>query len=165
MRFIILLSLVLITNTLADNIYLNNGSVINNVKIIKHDSVKTLIMTSRGDTLKLASQSISNITQTPFKPNNITSMTSNNPVRQTSGKQTDYQKAYSNLKLLPVSILAFAVSYDYFKDASLLDDQTKSGDTPEINKQIKRKRIIGSLALITGVLNTVISLAPNKKSD
>ena len=69
------------------------------------------------------------------------------------------QLVYPNIKLLPISFIAFALSYDYLKDANELQDNIdKLSDPP---KSLKRKKTrltsMGTIFLVSGIINTFIS--------
>ncbi len=60
-------------------------------------------------------------------------------------------REYPNLKLLPISIIAFGLSYDFFQTASDI------GDSPDPNGIKSRKTILGIICLGAGIANAVIS--------
>lgn len=78
---------------------------------------------------------------------------------------------YPNLKLLPISFIAFAFSWDYFKTAGdindTIDEIEKANEefpegpwqsTSDLKGERDRKIIMGSLCILTGLINTYFSL-------
>lgn len=78
---------------------------------------------------------------------------------------------YPNMKLLPISFIAFALSWDYYKSAGDLSDAIdKINDineglpedlhqsTSALKSQKSRKLVIGSIIFLAGSINTYIAL-------
>lgn len=70
---------------------------------------------------------------------------------------------YPNVKLLPISFIAFALTYDYLKEASeikkVIEDLEELNIKPEksLKRKMERKITLGYIFLGTGVINTFIS--------
>lgn len=71
--------------------------------------------------------------------------------------------AYPNLKLLPISFIALALTYDYLMEASeikkVIGDLEKLNIKPEdsLKSKMERKEILGYIFLGTAIINTFIS--------
>ena len=77
------------------------------------------------------------------------------------------QKEYTNLKLLPLSFLSFALSYNFFSEAadvqSSIDEIkniTITTDTSQFESRRDRYYVMGSICAVIGLVNTFISLKP-----
>jgi len=69
-----------------------------------------------------------------------------NPEPTTSG--VSLKNDYPNLKLLPVSIIAFGLSWDYFKRAS---------DLSSAGFENTRETVLGAVFIGAGIVNAIIS--------
>jgi hypothetical protein len=78
-----------------------------------------------------------------------------------------------NLKLLPISIIAFGLTWDFFADASDIGDSIEQinkanaqlpadlrADTSHLQAVKTRKTVLGIACAVVGVINTFVSLSP-----
>lgn len=168
----------------ADEILFRNGSLLKNVLVVDTIGSKVEIK-SRNRTRSLSLENILKITRSPYDPDKdsyyedipdlpveigsnrpatISSMKRPLPKVADSTKVIHIPVEYPNPKLLPLSILAFGLSWDYLKEASdagaQIDQQNKlpGADTSPLVTLRDRKTFLGVIFLGAGIINAVISL-------
>ncbi len=153
----------------SDDIYLKNGTIIKNVKIIKQGREWTVFQTPEGEQ-KIRTFLISKIVKSDYHSQQQTEIRS---LRKAETAKTEAAK-YPNLKLLPLSLMGIGLFIDSIFEIDEINDQISSlkqsrySDptwayrTDQHINELKRKRtrkIMVSAAILTAtVLNTVISL-------
>lgn len=186
-KYFLLILLLLPIFIFADNIYLKNGSVIVNVKIIKTENGWISYQKSDGKILKIKETVVSKIDNVPFDPKKETQFLK----KDFLALQTEnYVERLKNFKLFPISILAFALSYDYFNSVDdynyyYHETEKRLNSFLELYRQNipielkyeidrlytlkdrykkirNRKKIMAFLFLGVGIINTYVSLKPVK---
>lgn len=168
MKILFFTILFLSVSLYAENIHLKNGSTITNVKIMQTDDKGFVhYQLSDGRSLKVHSDAILKIDDIPFNESKASEITSGeiNKIFHARDPQlidAKNEPKYPNMILLPVSLIAFALTYDSFMAASDLSksiDEYKDipeVDTGDLESQRTRKIIVGSVYLIAGIFNTFI---------
>jgi len=163
MFYRIIIALLLLTAVLySDDIYLNNGNIIKNVKIINQNEEWTVFQTDQGER-KIRTFLIKNIVKTRFNANQKTELLTSRKIEK---------RQYPGLKLLPVSIIGAGLFVDYIFQINDINDKISSykklnGNDPyteyyiheNINKlkgERTRKIFIAAAVLTATVLNTVL---------
>ncbi|APF20381.1 hypothetical protein Calab_1469 [Caldithrix abyssi DSM 13497] len=114
---------------------------------------------------------LNNKTTTTFKNLNV-----ERPSKHTHKNDDDIKDKYKNtyqrtefpyLVLFPVSIIAFTLSYDYFKEVDNINDQIKQYDmmnldSRSLNAIKNRKQNAAYFLLLAGIANTIITFKPVK---
>jgi len=151
-----LIILLVATMAMADNIYLKNGNVLMNVKILKQTDEWIYIESTKGKA-RINNSMILKIISIPFNPDVKSEVIEASPLL----KQSSNTK-YPNLKLLPISVIAFALAWDY---GSQINDISKSIKSAKENgwpynyleSQRTRKRILFVGFIAAGIANAIIS--------
>jgi hypothetical protein len=164
----ILILIVFVSNLRADDIYTRNGIVFRNVKIVDTVDVYVRFNSSEGikqiplisiykvETNNYGTEQKIFIERFPYDELSPTSKDS--LLTKPFSISPRIQYSYPNLYLLPVSILAFGLSFDYFYTASeyqdILDASTPASQKIlgfDYKKAKLRKQILGSIFLATGI--------------
>jgi hypothetical protein len=150
----------------AEDIHLKNGSKYTNVTISDSTgSFYKLALYPNGVT-KISKSDVEKIIYTPvdIKEPSVISSSINNAMRFENNTNSEIAKNYStpNLKLLPISLLAGLLVYDYFSDAGDIQDQIDAYaklklNTDDLDSKKSRKTIMGITCVVVAVINTVIS--------
>ena len=144
---IFLISIISFSTILADDVYFKNGNILLNVKVLEQENKLTTVQFTTGKIKKIPNAIIDHIEYKKIPPEAKTQYIENLielEQKLTSNQSGEYK--YPNLKLLPISVIAFTLSWSYFDGVS------------ELPKKYKTKRIIqGSLFLAAGVVNLLIS--------
>lgn len=125
----------------ADNIYLKNGTVIQNCRIVLERENSYSIETGEG-IKEISRNVIERIEIAPY-----------DPLRQTvvsgaiSAPQPESAANYPNLKLLPVSVIAFTLGWHFFDSAGDLEGDAKT-----------QVMIQGGIIMAAGVWNLLMAV-------
>lgn len=155
----------------ADDIRLKSGFMYKNVQIIEQTSDGyTKFKTSNGQS-RIKTSDVLEIYKAPYDPNSKTETLLYDPSELSDSLWQAKQLAVSgpvivtrpNLKLLPLSVVAFALSWDYIQQSSDLDDlidlyKDAEIDVSGLESQQTRKTILGVTFLAAGIVNLWISL-------
>lgn len=164
---LVLLILLFISNIYADDIYFKNGKMVLNCKVVSQNDSCLYVRINKDNKAYVTSfdkNTIYMIKKAPIDENSKTKII----------KTNEAQKRYtSKLKLnknLVLSLGMFALSYDYFQEASkyndaleLLEDINKEYgedvyETKDLKEERDRKKIVAFICLGTGIINTFLSL-------
>ena len=164
----LLFILILLSSSMADDIYFKRGQIIKNVKIIEETAFDIVIQTTNNQH-KLRKETILRIVEKPFDPNIETEVikASEDFTLSDSDKPPTIKKEFPNLILLPVSVLSFLLSWDYFSQASDIQNtidvfKDLGGDTDELESTKTRKTIIGVGCAAIGVVSAIIAFTPKE---
>lgn len=169
----------------ADDLYLNTGWTMKNVRVI--DTVRSgsdlfLRVEEKNGVHRIPLGAIMRITIAPVdaalgSPVFVDSLGHRDQARSPSVEirkpespvlaKPDYKVRYPNMKLLPVTFIAVALSWDFFAQASDIGDaidannQTAAllkitADNSSLQSQETRKTILGVTFLLAAVANTVL---------
>lgn len=146
----------------ADEIYLKTGFILKNVSIVEKTSDGFVRFRTKNDQQRVRQSDILFIREAEFNPNMPMETGKFDPSQMpdslsqqlpvVAGAAGTVIVTHPNLKLLPLSIVAFGLSWDYFTQASDL------ADIPGAESDKTRKTILGVAFLAAGIANTAISL-------
>jgi len=168
-----LLTFILFCSSLAiaDDIKFRDGSFLKNVQVTDTTdgkiTVKYLATTRHFPLSTIDAITKADYDYTQPSPYYTSEQFMNDPLAQVHPAPTGITGAVivtrPNLKLLPLSLLAVGLSWDYFAQASdlgdLIDATSKfGGDTSELESAHTRKTILGVTFLAAGIVNAYISL-------
>ena len=150
----------------ADDIHLRDGRIWRNFQAI--DTVAGIV-TFRGTnkTIRIPVGDMAAIEVAQYDPNASSTLESPAVQRAASSSKP------TNLSLLPVGILAFALSWDYFSQAADIDktladyDKLKL-DTSTLRSSRDRKTAIAVVSLLAGIVSTYLGFQsdmPNQSAD
>ncbi len=170
------LTLLSIINILADNVYLKNGNIYSNVKIIeeKEDYIVIKFNNEQGEIQRVSILKIEKAEYDPNKPSRLTGpgiieSTQSQPEIKKPGikkplimpeQHMQTTRPYKNF--LFVGLLSAVLAWDNFSDASNIGNMINSYkglnlDTTTLETQQTRKSIVGAVAAIIGIVAIGIS--------
>lgn len=134
-----------------DNLYIINKKIVKNLDKFKDNEMNILLKRSSNKRINY------------FFFKNVIKMNKKhiNGVLLTQKEKRQY--TCPNLKLLPISFITFALTYDYFKEASeikkVIEDLEELNVKPEksLIRKMNRKNTFGYIFLGAGIINTFIS--------
>ena len=141
----------LISGAMADDIVLKNGHVIRGVTIVKQ-SAERVYYIHNGEEKSISKTAVERIVDESL-----------NPVENMSINKATERR----LHLLPLSFVSLALAYDYYKDASDLNDDADAFEdaglsSGNLRSRADRKSYVAAICVIFGVANTFVALAPVK---
>ncbi|MDP1675676.1 MAG: hypothetical protein Q8L88_02330 [Bacteroidota bacterium] len=174
MKKYILLLLIISSVAMCDDLYLRNGFAFRNIKVIDSLDRYVRIQLVPYSTRRFAFGSVEKIVPIPFDSllesgyerwEEFTALTPtqkpNEPVIRKRGAKYEYP----NLKLIPVTVISFALAIDYFTEASdiqssidKLKESIPNGDYSSVESQKSRKQLIGGVCVAAGIINLIFSL-------
>ncbi|APF16979.1 hypothetical protein Calab_1516 [Caldithrix abyssi DSM 13497] len=163
--------------SMADNIFMKNGTKIINVKVLNQDQKWIYYQMANGKKTKISKNAVLKIENIPFNPKLKSQIIAPD---FTHISKMDVEKSqtesYPNFKLITLSIVSFALSYDYFKEANNIQKFINFNDflirsyigdeklekeyldlIDDLKSQKKRKQIIGTVFMASGIINAIIS--------
>ncbi len=181
MKKIILVLCVCVSSLMADDIYFKNGCKILNVRVVKFGEQELVIQKSDEKWVKIELPLVdslswkamnsdkSSILENCAEFNRITKSwydISYNPgILDTPLRTPSEKRPY--IYLLPVSVIAFALAYDYYdqgRDLSdfigqLEHDYVGNSET-DLKAQMNQKYIISGILVVAGLVNTYFAIKP-----
>lgn len=144
----------------ADTITLKNGDVYHNVQIIKTENDKVRLRATSGE-FTVSVDRIHKIEQHPYAPNTPSQTIMGNT---THHRALNAHYTYPNTKLWPITALAAVVAVDAFAESGQLGNQHKAfkdlgadqSTLDNIKSAQTRKAIVGGVAVVAAVLNTIV---------
>ena len=176
--YILLLFIISHFSLYADDIYFGGGCMVHNITVIRDDLDTLIVKTSDNQKIVFSGFTFYKITPKEVKDYIESSITNcsrhEDPVQIHWDRQyqTKFEKGltkmeYQNLKLLPISVFSFALSYNFFTEASDKQDSINelknllpSSDTSKLESQRNRYYIMGGICALVGLVNTFISINP-----
>lgn len=182
-RIVVFLAFILSALCHADDVYLKTGYVFRNV-VVKDTIDSFVTLEAPNGNRKVAVDQISRVVKNEINPSEDARMEkydellakiyiedSKNRALEGKFKRDSLQQTYKqgrsihyyeypNLKIIPISIISFAFSWDYYATASISGEKEKT-----------RRNAIATMFLAAGILNTVfafekveVTIAPNQLS-
>lgn len=120
MKKLIFTFLIFSINLFAEDIYLKNGTVFYNAKIVE-ENAEYITITMNGGKSNISLDSILKIVRTPYDPNKASYVNFDNLKIEEPKKIEEPNKIVIHQKqYLVVTVLAAFLAWDYFSDASKL---------------------------------------------
>ncbi len=165
----------------GDDVYFRNGQILRNCRVIETTESKIKVSTSINERT-FPRITIEKIVSKPYDPDKPTIVQNQDGSFQsldtTRAVTPDELQSYisvpkvtgqelttthPNIYLLPMSVVALGLAWDYFQDVSQLNQSIDSykksnSDTSEMESARNRKTVLGITFLAAGVINTVFAL-------
>ncbi len=149
----------------ADDLYMKSGYVYRNIAVIDTLDRYVNFKTSEGNK-SVPVVAILKLEKNNYGPERelIVEKSSENGFRSMSTPTEQitprYEYNYPNAKLVPISIMAFGFAYNFFSEASALQNladiekkTTPNVDYSYLDRQKSQKQIIGGIFIAAGIVN------------
>jgi len=141
----------------SDDIYMKNGAILKNVTIKKTDSkTKIIYVTTDGKERSIMKRTVLRINKKEILPDQeFTLIRPDRPIDKSNDKNINIK--YPNMKLLPVSMIAFTLAYmsfDAIEDVPKNTDLNTIKHVSDIKEDNSKNKIYLGIYLAAGVINT-----------